>query len=639
MRSAWLAALLALWLGGAAAMPTAERTTAPTADATEDRIAERGVLVDPGGLLELQDVLPRAFAPYRSPYSQGSARAPLWLRLVVPPQPADTLSLVLLIQPPILRDIQVYTPDGHGGWQRQDLGTRHAFRDRPRSDLNFAMKLTASAERPTVLYLRVDTQTSTVHAEVVTPDAARELDARIHVGMGVYFGLALVLASLSVLMWWSTRDSLWASAAAFDVLTMLHSALVMGFVAKYVLPGMSEAMPWLSTLSSATHLAACCVVFSMLARALQAPRWVWMTYLSALPFYAFWLVMIAFGQLGQTLVQVNQFMLFASLWGLVAIATIRAQDRLLAWTYRVFVAVLVAYLLMWVLPMVRPGGTNLLSLYPTLPTNLTTMLMVSLILARRTLLAMRERHRLEHTARETEQRFRLEQAHHAETEGMLSMIVHEMKNPLASIRLASELLSSGRTHDADEQRRRFRSIWESVDSIDTVLNRCMDVDRLEQGKLREQRSTENVAGVLREWVAALPSGERIALDAPDTLSASVDVHLWLLMIGNLLDNALKYSPPEAGIGLRLRERSTAADDVNAEAQATVECEVRNPAGRAGFPDPQRLFQKYYRSPGAQYRSGTGLGMYWVHRVVGQIGGRVDYRRDDDDVVFTLTVPA
>ena len=68
-------------------------------------------------------------------------------------------------------------------------------------------------------------------------------------------------------------------------------------------------------------------------------------------------------------------------------------------------------------------------------------------------------------------------------------------------------------------------------------------------------------------------------------------------------------------------------------------EVRNRVGRAGWPDPDRLFQKYYRAPAAQGTSGTGLGLYWVRQVAERVGGRVDYRGEDDDAVFTLRIPA
>ena len=614
-----LLVLLALTGGGAVEAATAEH---------DDYIAERGVLEDPAGELTLAQVMDREFRPYTTPFSTGSKRQPLWFRLVVPPQPEDAQPLVLLVQPPVLRDIRVYTQTDQNGWAEHTMGSRYAFRDRSRQDLNFSMNLQASTEKPTVIYLRVDSHTSTVHAQVASPEQARALDAHLHGVLGIYLGLALVFALLSALMWWATRDALWGTAAVFDLITMLQSSLVLGLLPKYVLPAATDTVPWLFALSAATHLTACCVVFALLVRALQAPRWAVMGYLAVLPIYAVWLLLIASGRLGETLVQVNQAALLASLWGIVAMSVIRTPDRLLAWTYRLFTGALIAYLLVWILPLLRPGTTNPLSLYPTLPTNLVTMLMVSLILARRTFLAMRERQRLEREAQEAAQRLRLEQAHHAETEGMLGMIMHEMKNPLASIRLASELLSSGRVDSKQEQAQRFRNIQDAVDGIDAVLNRCIDVDRLERGVLAEVREPEDVADLLSQWLTLHRQRGRILAALPEQLDARVDARLLLLMLGNLTDNALKYSPPDQPVALRVqREPSQLA------------MEVRNRVGRAGWPDPDRLFQKYYRAPAAQGASGTGLGLYWVRQVAERVGGRVDYRREDDDAVFTLRIPA
>lgn len=618
----WLQALLVLIaavLGG---------TASGASGASRDRVTERGVLTDSAGTWTFDDVVDRPFAPYQTPYSQGNSRTPLWFRLVVPPQPAAETSLVLLVQPPVLREVTVYTSERRGGWARHELGSRYAFADRKRPDLNLTIDLETSTDEPTVIFLRVDSHTSTVHAEVITPDAARALDTHLHVVAGIYLGLALVFATLSAVLWWSTRDPVWGAASLFDLSTMVHTSVALGFLPKYLLPVAVDTMPWVFTLSATTHLATCCVVFALLVRALEAPRWAMLGYLVILPVYAVWLLMIAFGRLGETLVQVNLAILPVNLWGIVAMLTIRTPDRLLAWTYRIFASALIAYIFVWLLPLLRPGVANPLSLYPTLPSNLVTMLMVSLILARRTLLVVQERHRLKSEARDAEQRLKLEQAHHAETEGMLGMIMHEMKNPLASIRLASELLSSGRMHDAAEQEKRFRNIQEAVDGIDSVLNRCLDVDRLEQGALVNERMPEDIAELLLRWLRDHRQRERIHMAHPKTLQGHVDAKLLLLMLGNLVDNALKYSPKDQGVTLRVHRQGE-----------DLQIEVRNRVGRAGWPDPARLFQKYYRSPTAQHGGGTGLGLYWVRRVSELVGGKVDYRRDEDDAVFTLRMPA
>ena len=68
--------------------------------------------------------------------------------------------------------------------------------------------------------------------------------------------------------------------------------------------------------------------------------------------------------------------------------------------------------------------------------------------------------------------------------------------------------------------------------------------------------------------------------------------------------------------------------------------VRNQPSLAGKPDPQRVFEKYYRSKGARRSSGSGLGLYLVSGLAQSLGGEIRYRTDLDpqDVVFELWLP-
>jgi signal transduction histidine kinase len=104
----------------------------------------------------------------------------------------------------------------------------------------------------------------------------------------------------------------------------------------------------------------------------------------------------------------------------------------------------------------------------------------------------------------------------------------------------------------------------------------------------------------------------------------------LIIIGNLLDNALKYAPPQA----RVRVSMTATEQGG---RRGVVISVSNPVGRAGRPDATRLFEKYYRGTHARHRSGSGPGLYLAQRLATRIGARLSLRQDDG-VTFELWVP-
>lgn len=590
-----------------------------------DLLSERGALFE-DGRLTLAEVQTRRFTPYTGPVPHADRESVIWLRLVAPAQPGRTTA-VLLMQPATLSEVTLYALDDAGQWQAQHTGSIYPYSERPRTDLGLTLTAPLNPTQPSVYYVRVTTPTGVVHAELRTPESVVLVETRAHTVLGLYFGLTIVMLLLATTMWWSTREPLWGWAALLDLAMTLQSSMATGFFSMYLMPEVKGIFPTLFTLVATLSVTVGGIVGSKLNQALQTPRWVVRGPLVVLPLFVVWVVLIALGKLGTVLSQGNLTILFLALWNIPALLLLGTEDRLLRRIFGVFACVELGYMLLWILPLSKLGDVSTLSLYPTLLGNLFSMTMLMLLVSRRTYLMLQSRQQLAMEKREAEHRYQLEQQHHAETSGMLGMIMHEMKNPLASIRMASELLSSGRVPDAD-QTRRFDNIQSAVDSIDTVLNRCMDVDRLEKGALSEDRQTEDVVELLQHWLAHHRQSDRLAVSLPDSLRASLDSRLMLLMVGNLVDNALKYSAEKSPVTLSL----------TGDTQGLT-FEVRNRVGRAGFPDPERLFQKYYRSTNAQHASGTGLGLYWVQTVAQRIGGQVRYTRDGEDVVFSLRMPA
>jgi signal transduction histidine kinase len=66
--------------------------------------------------------------------------------------------------------------------------------------------------------------------------------------------------------------------------------------------------------------------------------------------------------------------------------------------------------------------------------------------------------------------------------------------------------------------------------------------------------------------------------------------------------------------------------------------VRNQVGPAGLPDADKVFDKYYRSPGAHRKTGSGLGLYLVKSYMQLLGGYVGYAVVADEVEFSIWMP-
>ena len=81
-----------------------------------------------------------------------------------------------------------------------------------------------------------------------------------------------------------------------------------------------------------------------------------------------------------------------------------------------------------------------------------------------------------------------------------------------------------------------------------------------------------------------------------------------IVLSNLIDNACKYSAPNTPIQVSLELETKDGRD-------GCLWTICNQVGQAGFPDPEKVFTKYYRSPHARRQSGSGLGLYLVKRLI------------------------
>jgi signal transduction histidine kinase len=112
-----------------------------------------------------------------------------------------------------------------------------------------------------------------------------------------------------------------------------------------------------------------------------------------------------------------------------------------------------------------------------------------------------------------------------------------------------------------------------------------------------------------------------------------DIQLLQVALGNLIDNALKYATPASLVQVSA-STSTGAH----RSPGGILFSVVNTPGPAGLPDASQVFQKYYRSPGARSKTGSGLGLYLVHQIARRLGGWVRYVPGTRQVQFEFWLP-
>lgn len=592
------------------------------------------LFMDASGQLGVADMASQTFKPVANPFSRGYTAAVAWIKLEVAPNPEP--DLVLLVRIANLDSVQLFSPNAQSpGWRVQHTGDQVAFSQRPRPEVNLSLSLTPHASRISVHYLRITSAgVMLVSTKLLTTAQSQNFDVQAHGFMGLYEGVILLLLWLALVRWWVSRETLWGLSAVFQALTLVYMPFIMGFGSKYLLPNLPALADAAVSLLACLHLFSAGLFFLVLFRTYQAPWLAQMGYWLSVALFPLLLVLLATGKTSMAMSLNTYLVMLQTVWGIGAVWFLRIDDVLLRRLLRGTYLALILYVLYFMLPLLGLDINAELTIYPGLLSSIFVAVMQHLLLMRRTQLQLRAQQQLSLHVVELGEKLKWETARRAETNSFMGMLMHEIKTPLASIRVATQSLVSGRLVNATDQHQRINSIQKSVESIDAVLERCVETDRLEQGVLSVEKEHHNVARLLFEWASADAQHARIKLHLPVDLSAHIDATLLHMMVRNLLSNALSYSPEQSTVSLTLRAQAPSAP----ESPTSFVIEVRNATGRAGKPDPLQVFKKYYRAPTAHHTTGTGLGLYWVHSVMKMLNGHISYQAQGDDVVMTLCLP-
>lgn len=225
-------------------------------------------------------------------------------------------------------------------------------------------------------------------------------------------------------------------------------------------------------------------------------------------------------------------------------------------------------------------------------------------------------------------------------EEFLAAASHDLRNPLATIRAAADLLGQSLERDGSVPRDRLQTCVMHIDSaarrMTQQIDAFLDVARLQSGaRLELDLERLDFAQLVRQGVEECRQAaarHRIALDAPAALFLQGDAPRLQRAVGNLLHNALKYSPDGGDIRVRL---ARSADGAHAELQIED--------SGIGIPpqDLERVFERFQRGSNVVGRiPGTGLGLSGVRQIAEQHGGSIEAKSTvGPGTVFTLRLPA
>ncbi len=214
-----------------------------------------------------------------------------------------------------------------------------------------------------------------------------------------------------------------------------------------------------------------------------------------------------------------------------------------------------------------------------------------------------------------------------------AMVAHDLRQPLAAIRMSDDLLARAPAGGAQASRAVDR-IRIAVDRMVAMLDELVDTSLLEAGQLRLKRERLDAAAVIQEIVEQLadllsgtgqPVTVRVAEGVPPIYADRARVER---VLANLLSNAAKYGEPDGEIVV-------AVDAVD----GMVRVSVRN----RGFIEAAALtslFTRFYRTPEAHEgrKAGLGLGLFIAKGLVEAHGGRIQATSEGGEVEISFTLP-
>ena len=188
---------------------------------------------------------------------------------------------------------------------------------------------------------------------------------------------------------------------------------------------------------------------------------------------------------------------------------------------------------------------------------------------------------------------------------------HELRTPITSLRTNIELLQQAEDMDPTDRRRLLADVVEQIEELTLLMNDLIELARGEEPftAAEDVRLDAFVVDVVERARRHAPDAE-IELSLAPTVVAAVPARLERA-ISNLIDNALKYSPPHAPVEIGL---------------ARGELTVRDHGPGISDADLPHVFDRFYRGAEARGRPGSGLGLAIVRQVVEQQGGAVAAER-------------
>ena len=603
---------------------------------TDDRITSRSYWEDATHEASLEQAQVQEFTPYTGVLTRGYTPSAVWIRLEVSP-PSNSREddqLILRIRPIYLDEIVLYDPlDPHQ--HRRIAGDTTNVHEQEYRSLSHTFVI-PTGDRPRSIWLRLKTtSTSLINVEAFTASDMADHEFKLLLGYCLVLSLIVVFLILVFVNWMNDREPLYAIFVVRHLVSFVFTGSFFGFH-RYLLDGvidatyLNQAYNWLVV--SATGFS---IWFEY--RFLQEyapPIWARMVINGLLVWSGAAFILLLLGET-QLALKANMMLNGITMVTLLVVASFFIKDKKANYhqvssllnkkVLLTYYGSLMTLMMVSVFPYFGVIGGNEFSINGLVLYALCSSIVMTWVMQKRANQLRLSNIQYKQDLVLAHQQRELDMVRVQEQSQLLTMLMHELKTPLSVIDLAQQ---------ASIDREAQGYVTRNVAIIKDILSKCLNADRIAAGKLAVEKQSVVVADMLHNLCSQYGSeAHRIEMEIRTHIpSIHTDYQCLQIILNNLLDNALRYGA--AGESVQLQVSSM----TDAEGRDGLAFTVINKTGLASWPDPERVFHKYYRSPGAQSISGTGLGLYLVANIAKIIGGACSYVPDEIHVRFELWLP-
>lgn len=215
---------------------------------------------------------------------------------------------------------------------------------------------------------------------------------------------------------------------------------------------------------------------------------------------------------------------------------------------------------------------------------------------------------------------------------LIDAMAHEFKTPLTLIKGATTSVLAGHDQLSESTREQLTIADEEAEHLRELLDNAIEMARLDTTHIDVHLEVSNIEGVVHEVVSSMQTeinGRPFEIVADERVPVvPLDRRLVKLAVKQLLDNALKYSPPDSPIAIRVRANGHA-----------VFVDVTDHGAGISPEDKGRIFERFYR--GRLVRNqipGSGLGLNIAYSIVQAHHGDLTVTSQLGETTFRMTLP-